>query len=254
MRGLGRLLSLAILALLIRPALAQPPALRVLVSTGTSLPFGDVVQVGGSDSLRSGIIRDWSVALAERLGREARFVLVPARRIGPQIRQGGFDIQCFESPQWFDKEAGNHVEWLSQPIMTIEEMLVGAPNAPLIRKIGDLEGKTVGVVHGYRYPLLDPLFQAGRLQRSTALNEERLLQMQRLSRADYSVVNPWQLAHAQSRDPALRQLVISPLVVSQTPLFCLRERESAVSAAELANAQQALLGEGRLSAILRRYR
>lgn len=68
------------------------------------------------------------------------------------------------------------------------------------------------------------------------------------------MLNPLQLAYEQWSDSSLRGLLVSPLVVSQTPLFCLRQRLSSVSAADLANAQQALLGEGRLTDILRHYR
>lgn len=249
------LLWLAALLSLTGPAAhAQASKLRVLVSSGYTLPFAEIVSTAGIDSLRSGIIRDWSLALAERLGREPQFVLVPARRIGSQVRQGGFDIQCFENPQWYDNEAETQVEWLQRPLMSIEEVLVGLQGMALVRSLSELEGKTVGVVNGYRYPLLDPLFDKGRVLRSNAPNEERLIQMQRLGRADYSVLNPLQLAYAQSRDPALRKLVASPLVISQTPLFCLRQRNASVSITELANAQQALLAEGRLNEILRRYR
>lgn len=255
MQARRQLLLLAALMMLPGlPASAKPPTLRVLVSAGYTLPFAEIVSSAGVDSLRSGIIRDWSQALADRLGREVQFVLVPARRIGPQIRQGGFDIQCFENPQWYDKDGQSQIEWLPRPLMTIEELLVGRSDATPVRHLAELDGKTVGVVNGYRYPLLDPLFEAGRVHRSTAPNEDRLLQMQRLGRADYSVLNPLQLAYAQSRDPSLRGLTVSPLVISQTALFCLRQRNATVGSAELAQAQQSLLAEGRLTEILRRYR
>lgn len=82
------LLLLAAVLLLARPAVAQLPALRILVSAGYTLPFAEIVSSGGIETLRS---------------------------------------------------------------------------------LAELEGKTIGVVNGYRYPLLDPLFEAGRLQRAQSL-------------------------------------------------------------------------------------
>ena len=233
---------------------AADAPLRLLVSTGTSLPFADISQDKGDARLLGGIVHDWGQALAQRLGREPQFLLRPARRVGQQLREGGFDLQCFENPQWFSREDEAWIEWLPRPLMEVVEELVSAPGTPLVQQLEQLQGKTIGVVNGYRYPLLDPLFETGRLQRSPAQNETRLLQMQSLGRADYSVVSRLQFAYARSRDARLRMLTASPLQVSRTPLYCLRQRRSPITLAELASAQQALLAEGRLEDILRRYR
>lgn len=257
-RGLGTvLLPLLLPLLLLMPAQAAPPVLRVLVTTGTSLPFADISQGGprGQEhQLHGGIIQDWSEALADKLGREPRFLLMPTRRVGLQLRSGTFDLQCFENPQWYGHEDAAWIDWLPQPLMEVVEALVSTAQAPLVRTLEALHGKTIGVVNGYRYPLLDPLFDAGQMQRSVAQNESRLLQMQQLGRADYSVVSLLQFEHARARDPKLRSLVASPLEVSRTALYCLRQRQSPISRADLAAAQRALLAEGRLEAILRRYR
>ena len=236
-----------------KPAAAAPP-LRLLVTTGSSLPFADISQTAGEEQLLGGILLDWGQALAERLGREPQFLLMPARRVGQQLREGSFDLQCFENPQWYGPEDGAWIDWLPQPLMEVAEVLVSVPGTPLIRQLDQLKGRTIGVVNGYRYPLLDPLFESRKLRRSTAHNETRLLQMQQLGRADYSVISLLQLEHARLRDPRLRRLAVSPLEVSRTALYCLRQRQSPISRAELAAAQQALLSEGRLEAILRRYR
>lgn len=253
-RLLGLLLGL--LGLLLwpgTPARAAPP-LRLLVTTGSIPPFADISQGSNDERLLGGIIQDWGQALAERLGREPQFLLVPARRVGQQLREGGFDVQCFENPQWYSREDEAFIDWLPQPLMEVVEVLVSMRGTPPVRQLDQLKERTIGVVNGYRYPLLDPLFEARQLRRSTAHNEMRLLQMQQLGRADYSVISLLQLEHARLRDPRLRALVVSPLEISRTALFCLRQRQSPISRAELAAAQQALLAEGRLEAILRRYR
>lgn len=249
--GLRVLLTLGLVGAM--PVTAAPP-LRVLVTTGTSLPFADISQAPGEEQLLGGILLDWSQALAERLGREPQFLLMPARRVGQQLREGSFDLQCFENPQWYGPKDSAWIDWLHQPLMEVAEVLVSAPGTPLIHQLEQLKGRTIGVVNGYRYPLLDPLFESRKLRRSTAHNETRLLQMQQLGRADYSVISLLQLEHARLRDPRLRRLAVSPLEVSRTPLYCLRQRQSPISRAELAAAQHALLSEGRLEAILRRYR
>lgn len=239
------------------PTAAATAVLRILVTTGTSLPFADISQGdprGNDLQLQGGIIRDWGQALAERLGREPRFLLMPTRRVGLQLRNGSFDLQCFENPQWYGREDAAWIDWLPHPLMEVIEGLVSTADAPPVKTLEELQGKTIGVVNGYRYPLLDPLFDTGQMQRSVAQNESRLLQMQQLGRADYSVISLLQFEHARARDPKLRSLVASPLEVSRTALYCLRQRQSPISRAELAAAQRALLLEGRLKAILDRYR
>ncbi|MDM4768488.1 transporter substrate-binding domain-containing protein [Pelomonas sp. SE-A7] len=251
---MGRLLPL-LLVLLMAQAMAQPTApLRMLVSTSYSLPFADIANAPTGPQLRGGILLLWGQALAEKLGRPVQFMLVPPRRVASQVQQGSFDLQCFESPDWFVASSMPKVDWLSQPLMDYEEILVGGPDAPLVRQLSELEGRTVGVVNGYKHPLLEPLFASGKLIRSLAPSEDRLLQMQRVGRTDYSVLNPLQLAYAQSRDASLRSLQVSPLLVARTPLYCLRHKQSRLSLRELAEAQQSLLSEGRLADILRRFR
>ncbi|HLO94514.1 MAG TPA: hypothetical protein VK195_09360 [Burkholderiaceae bacterium] len=235
------------------PAAAEPP-LRLLVTTGASLPFADVSQGSGEARLQGGIVRDWGLALAQRLGREPRFLLMPARRVSQQLREGGFDVQCFENPQWYSAQDEAWIEWLPRPLMEVVEQLVSGPDLPRIHRLEQLQGRSVGVVTGFRYPLLDPLFEAGRIERSQAHNELRLLAMQSLGRADYSVISRLQFDYARAHDPKLRTLVASPVEVSRTALYCLRQRSSPISLSELAAAQQALLAEGRLESILRRYR
>lgn len=250
---LARACTLAVLAWGLQAEAAAPP-LRLLVATGAGLPFADISQGTGEARLQGGIIHDWGLVLAQRLGREARFLLMPTRRVGQQLREGGFDVQCFENPQWYSAQDEAWIEWLPRPLMEVVEELVSLPGTPLVRHLAQLQGRTVGVVTGYRYPLLDPLFEAGRLERSQAHNEGRLLQMQSLGRADYSVISHLQFAYARAHDPKLRHLVASPLEVSRTALYCLRQRSSPIPLSELASAQQALLAEGRLEEILRRYR
>jgi len=248
------LLAVPVLLALVPSVQAAAPPLRLLVTTGASLPFADISQGSGEARLLGGIVHDWGVALAKRLGREPQFLLMPARRVGQQLREGGFDLQCFENPQWYSSQDEAWIEWLPRPLMEVVEELVSQPGTPLIHRLEQLHGRTVGVVTGYRYPLLDPLFEAGRIERSQAHNEVRLLQMQSLGRADYSVISHLQLAYARAHDPRLRTLVASPLEVSRTALYCLRQRRSPIPLPELAAAQQALLSEGRLEEILRRYR
>ncbi|MBB2483738.1 ABC transporter substrate-binding protein [Mitsuaria sp. WAJ17] len=249
----ARACTLALLAWSLHAGAAAPP-LRLLVTTGASLPFADISPGSAEARLLGGIVHDWGLALAQRLGREPRFLLMPARRVGQQLREGSFDVQCFENPQWYGPQDEAWIEWLPRPLMEVVEELVSMPGTPLVRHLEQLQGKTVGVVTGYRYPLLDPLFEAGRMERSLAHNETRLLQMQRLGRADYSVISRLQLDYARATDPKLRTLIASPLVVSRTALYCLRLRSSPIPLSELAAAQQALLNEGRLEAILQRYR
>ena len=237
--------------------LAQTPAkglLRVLVSESSAMPCAQFERSGNKNTLQGGLEKDWADALARQMGRKPDFIPIPAKRLLALAARGGFDLQCFQSPDWYDPSSKAVYEWFPEALLTIEERLVGLPTADAVQGPDDLKGKRVGVVLGYRYAALDALFATHAIVREEAPNEVSLLQKQLKGRADYSVVKSINLAYARKRDTAYAVLLESPWVVSRTKLYCLRVMASPISLAEMTKAHHALVAQGVLNQLLARYR
>ena len=239
------------------PALAQTldrGLLRVLISESSAMPFAQFARVGDKSVVHSGLEKDWADALAHKMGRVPEFVPIPAKRVMAMAAQGGFDLQCFQSPSWYGSSGKAVYERFPAPLLIIEERLVGLPTTKLVHGPGELKGKRLGVVLGYRYPALDALFASNDVVREEAVNEVSLLQKQIKGRADYSIVKSINLAYARKRDPAYAVLVESPWVVSRTELHCMRVLASPIPLAEMVQAHRDLVAQGVLSRLLASYR
>ncbi len=228
--------------------------LRVLIPESSAMPFAQFVRSGDKNKVHSGLEKDWADSLARQMGRVAEFVPISAKRVLAVAARGGFDLQCFQSPKWYDSSSKAVYEWFPEPLLTIEERLVGLPTADVVHGPAELKGKRVGVVLGYRYPALDALFATKEILREDAPNEVSLLQKQLKGRADYSVVKSINLAYARKRDADYAVLLESPWVVSRTELFCMRVVASPIPLTEMTQAYHALVAQGALSRLLARYR
>ena len=244
---------LACMACVMAPALAQE-RLRVLVPEGSSMPFAKFVRVNGVSVVAAGLEKDWAEAMAMQMGRVADIVAIPAKRVVDFAAKGDFDLQCFQSPAWYSAESLAVYQWLKTPVLAVEERLIAGKDAAPVSTLADLHGKRVGVVLGYRYPLLDPLFANHTLVKEVAPHESSLIDKQLRARADYSVFKSLNLAYLQKTDASYAGLMESPLVISRTELFCMRPRKSPVSLSALTLAQDALIANGTLKKVLARYR
>jgi polar amino acid transport system substrate-binding protein len=235
------------------PSDARVP-LRVLVPESSSMPFAKFGRVNGASVVLSGLEKDWAEALALQMGRTAVLVAIPAKRVVDFAAKGDFDLQCFQSPAWYSAEGSALYEWLTRPVLTVEERLISVKGVSPVTSLQDLRGKRIGVVLGYRYPLLDPLFENQTAIREVAPNEFSLIDKQVRGRADFSVFKSLNLAYLQKTDTAYTTLIESPLVISRTDLYCMRPRKSPLNHAELSRAQDALIANGSLTKLLARYR
>jgi polar amino acid transport system substrate-binding protein len=239
------------------PSLAQTQdrgLLRVLIPDSSAMPFAQFVRVGDKNVVHTGLEKDWADALARQMGRVPEFVPIPAKRVVAIAAQGGFDLQCFQSPDWYGPGSRAVYEMFPDGLLSIEERLVGLPTEPVVHGPTGLAGKRIGVVLGYRYPALATLLAAKDIQLEEAPNEVSLLQKQLKGRANYSVLKSINLAYARKRDPAYAVLVESPWVVSRTELHCMRVLASPIPLSEMVAAHRALVAQGTLNRLLASYR
>jgi ABC-type amino acid transport substrate-binding protein len=234
-------------------AAALPP-LRFLVLDAHSMPFSEFKNTAsGRLELTGGIIKDWQDALARELHRTPVNIYYSRMRQDQAAASGQVDLRCFVSPEWVPPALRQQYDWPT-PFMHVEERLAGSVGKPQIRSVNELHGKTVGMVLGYRYPALEPLFDRHLANRDNAPNEAGVLAKQLAGRTDYMVVRTLDFYYLQRQNPALGVLQLSPLVINIAPLYCARPKTSQLSLEELVQAQQRLLDAGTMEKILQRYR
>lgn len=246
--------ALAWLVLWLMAAWAQAASVRFLVLDARAMPFSQFKKgPSGELELGSGIIKDWQDALAAELGRTPVNLYYSRMRQDQAVAAGKVDLRCFVSPSWMSRQLRANYDWPA-PYMSIEERLAGPADKPLINSTDDLRGKTLGMVFGYYYPNLQPLFELGLIQQDNAPNEVAVLKKQLAGRTDYMATRTLDFQYQRKHNPALRALVLSPLVISHTALHCARPKNSSLPFKELTQAQERLLKAGVMDKILARYR
>lgn len=233
-------------------ASAQEP-LRFLVVDGRSLPMGLIRNTPHGPELADGLIKDWQDALAHELGRRPVHLVLPRKRQDWAVEGHKVDLRCFVSPEWLTPEIAAEYDWPA-PFMEVEERVIGLADKPPALSMRDLEGKTIGGVHGYTYRKLDALFASGKARREDAPGESTLLLKQLAGRTDYSMMRTLDFQYLRRNDGRMAALALSPLVVSHFAMYCARTKYSEVSLQELSGAQERLLQSGALERILQKYR
>lgn len=231
---------------------AQDPV-RFLVVDGRSLPMGLMRNTPHGPELVDGLIKDWQDALAQELGRRPVHLVLPRKRQDWAVEGHKVDLRCFVSPEWLTQDIIAEYDWPA-PFMEVEERVIGPASAPPAQSLRDLEGKTIGGVHGYTYRKLDALFASGKAKREDAPGENALLLKQLAGRTDYSMMRTLDFHYLRRSDARMAALAISPFVVSRFPMYCARTKYSAVTLQELSAAQERLLQSGALEKILQKYR
>lgn len=249
-----KLRNYAALALWLMAAEAQAASVRYLVLDARSMPFSQFTKApDGQLELGSGIMKDWQDALAAEMGRAPVNLYYSRMRQDQAVAAGEVDLRCFVSPNWMSKELQASYDW-PPPYMWIEERIVGPSNKPPIKTPQDLYGKTLGMVFGYFYPILKPLFEKGLIKQDNAPNEMAVLQKQLAGRTDYMATRTLDFYYQRKQNPAMHKLVLSPLVISYTALHCARPKNSTLPFKTLVEAQERLLKAGVMNKILARYR
>jgi polar amino acid transport system substrate-binding protein len=232
----------ALLILLLLSLSAQAHDLIVLVDTGTEMPMARFE----NEQLVDGIHKDIGDALAQRMGRTARFLALPRKRIVKMLETGNADILCSYVPEWLD----GAFDW-SRPFIPIAEVLISDRRAPRPRAIGDLAGQSIGTVLGYSHPELEEVLGRN-FKREDAPTSEVNLRKLAAGRIRYAVTGKAFLEYRlKLGDPPLS--LHPPLVVKTYTGQCAVSRHSRVTVAEVDRAIERIVKEGALTRILLRY-
>lgn len=234
---------LTLLAVLPWPVAAIEPATLVIVAARNNTE--PLARFDG-DRLESGLLRDLGDLLAERLGRRASYLVLPARRTERALMEGQADLMCYVMPAW----VSSPLQW-TLPVLPDAQLLVARSDAPKLETLQQLVGRRVGTVLGYTYPKPHQVL-GDRLMREDAANMEGNLRKLMVGRIEFALTE--QLAFSAFMkghpDAALRiELVLEPFTAP-----CALSPRSRVPLGELNRVLRQLQQEGAIERMLARYR
>lgn len=179
--AVGALLGLSL------SAMASQPPLRFVVADSWAMPM---VQIERGRPTQ-GILYDMMLSLATQVGVPAQFHVLPRARVQNAMEHGEVDVRCYAAQSWLPNLSGDYI-W-SIPLFFQRDLLISRQGLPAQSDPADLPRQSIGTVLGYSYPTLQPLFDADRLRREDARNQEQVLDKLLAGRYRYAVSNQWTL-------------------------------------------------------------
>jgi polar amino acid transport system substrate-binding protein len=176
----------AILGISLNAMAAQPP-LRFAMADSWAMPL--VQYERGRPT--QGILYDMMLSLATQVGVPAEFHVLPRTRVQSAMERGEVDVRCYAAPSWLPNQSGDYI-W-SIPLFFQRDLLISRQDQPSSIDPARLPRQAIGTVLGYSYPTLQPLFDADRLWREDARNQEQVLDKLLAGRYRYAVSNQWTL-------------------------------------------------------------
>lgn len=232
----------AVLLPLCGAAHAAPRELVMLAPLNHTMPLA---QFSGNQ-LTGGILKDLGDALAARMGRTARFIGVPSRRVGMMLSHGEADGVCLVQPHWIDGD----FHW-SAAIIPTGGVVLARSDAPPIRRLEDLRGKKVGTVGGYRYRYIEPLLGKDFL-RDDAPSTEHNLRKLLAGRTQYVLMELSTAAYQVKQDA--RGSLRLDITYENDMARCAFSQQSAIAYADIKRATDSLVAERGIEKIMARYR
>lgn len=205
------------------------------------LVFGDE-----GDKL-SGILPEYTEALAQEMGRKAQISILNHYRLHSHLTEGKVDVLCYASTSW-----ALHINdyiW-SKTLFNKREVILGP--MPMPKNISGLMGKKIGTILNYVYPRLDPFFKDKRMEREDGPSEEANLAKLAKGRLTYVVTDELFLDYFKTKNPSIEENR-ERLLLQQYPISCNVSKKGGVKVKEINAAIDRLKSSGKLAAIFKKY-
>lgn len=226
---------------------SEASALRLGFPAGASAPF----VVSDGRGVQGGLNLDLADLLAETFGRPIRVLTLPANRLDAAVEAGELDLRCHAHPDSVPQP--NAYSW-SAPLWAAPEVLVGpAHSAPLAQLSEVQAGQVIGTVLHRSYPGLDAQFGTGNWRRDDAPNTHRALSKMALGRGHYAITTVFELRTYKQEFPEA-QLAPWRLYLGPNWLHCAVPHSGRLDATQAIQKINRLQEDGRLGAVLQRYR
>jgi len=221
--------------------LAAEPPLRFIAPLNHAMPFGGFEQ----GRLVTGIVKELSDDIAQRLGRSVEYVPVPPRRVAQVLAAGEADGVCYVARGWITGD----FHW-SPPVLEHSGVVAAHRQAAPVSRLEDLAGKPLGTVHAYRYPQFE--FLGERFVRDDA--PSMLINLRKLAahRMDYALTEQITLEYHNKLHP--QDGLRAALVLSPYRTHCVFTLAHELPLDKLDQAARDMVRDGSVERILARYR
>ncbi len=240
------LLVIASLLLFAGSVFAKTKTLYYGVANETNSPFVEVDSSKGRPEVIGGILKKIADAITGELKLKADVILLPQKRVGPDLVAGDIDMVCFVHESWFPPEFTNQLLWSDEIATNVN--LIATVNGKPVSKVEDLFGKQVGTIVNYYYKKIDPYFENGKITRenapSTASNIQKLLH----ERIDYMIVSNMEFDYYKKKNSELRSF---DLGMDTVKVKCALSKKARVTLSELNQAIEKLKKSKLLDKIFR---
>jgi polar amino acid transport system substrate-binding protein len=196
--------------------------------------------------INNGILMELGVAIAHKLGRTARFVSVPSKRVAMVLSKGEADGVCYVLPHWIDGD----FRW-SRPLIPNGMLLIAHPGAPVVRSVAELAGRKIGTVAGYRYPQIEEVL-GGQFIRDDAPTSEHTVSKLAAGRTSYAIVGQSMFEYLRRYDKNFHAR--PEFLITTVTTQCAFSRQSKIPFAQVDKAINALVEQGGVDEILSHYR
>ena len=221
---------------------ASPQEIVFIAPSNHTMPFVDIQR----DKLMGGILMDVGEAIAARLNRTARFLVLPSKRIVPALNSAQADGLCYVAPGWIE---GDH-NW-TKPIFHNQSEVIARLDQPKIVSLSELENVPVGTIFTYHYPDFEEIL-GSRFKRIDAMSMELNLRMLEARRMDFAIVEQITLDYLKktNRWIDLHEVYRGP----RYGAMCAFSKKSSIPFQEVQDAINKLEQDGTMAEILARYR
>ncbi|MGZ8288284.1 MAG: substrate-binding periplasmic protein [Telluria sp.] len=228
--------------MLLAPAV-HADEITFLVDTGTEMPMARFK----GWKVVEGIQYDIGQALAQAMGRSAKFVVLPRQRMVSALENGSADVLCSYVPQWLP---GNF-DW-SQPFLPTVEVLLTNGAAERPHKLADVAGKAVGTVLGYRHLELEKVLGKD-FVRDDGPTTEASLRKLAVGRMQHAITSEFIYLY-RTRKGDLPITLHPPLVVERYMTQCAVAPTGRVKVADVNAGIAKLVRDDTVAKIVARYR
>ncbi|MEC4593196.1 MULTISPECIES: substrate-binding periplasmic protein [Nitrospirillum] len=232
---------------------AQSPAGQSPTGQSPALVFGileteqpPLVDMRNGE-VAGGLIKAIGDEIARRTGLRPLYRLVPRNRLEADLADGLIDLACGYSPDWLPKVA---ITRFSTPILVSHSVLVvRRGDSERLRTLGDLAGRSIGAILGFRYPReVEAAFIDGTWQREDAPSAESNFLKLRNRRVDAILTTDLEADYRQTTDKTWAQaLTVLPQTVGDHEERCANAPRSPLPMETLDAAIEAMRADGTLT-------
>lgn len=239
------------LAMVLLPVLGQPAqaVLRIGVSESDSPP---IVLFDKQGQLQASLSRDLGDALAAAMGTQPLYVVTSRKRVEPNLDEGKVDLVCNANPAW--TVGAERFGWSDEFYPQVERVMTLKTHPRQVTRAEDLAGLRVGVILGYSYAVMEPLWQQGMGARVNYPRLDVLLKGLDRGGVDAVISSELELAYWAKQNPAIAsRMTLQPWQVSYLPTRCAVSPKGAYSVKAVNQGIETLGRKGELRRILMRY-